>query len=334
MSSMTYKKAGVDIDKADRFIKKIKPLLRKTNRLEVISEVGGFSGLFRLSLKDFRDPVMVASTDGVGTKLLLADLLGRYEEVGVDLVAMCVNDIVTSGAEPLFFLDYIATGKLDGDKLYSLMKGMTQGCEQAGCALIGGETAELPGMYSGSKIDIAGFCVGMVSRESILDGSSCRAGDAVIGLSSNGVHSNGFSLVRKIFTSHELEGKIGEELIKPTRIYVRPLLKLLKQGRIRAAAHITGGGFFENIPRILPKKMGAVIKKGSWPEKDIFQKIQKKGQIEEKEMVRTFNMGIGFIVICAPDKTSQTLKILKEMDQEAWIIGEIVSGEHQVRFIS
>lgn len=334
MSSITYKKAGVDTAKADRFIKKIKPLLKKTGRSEVIGEVGGFSGLFRPSLKDLKDPVLVASTDGVGTKILLADLLRRHEEVGVDLVAMCVNDITASGAEPLFFLDYIACGKLNEDKLVSLIKGITKGCERAGCALIGGETAELPGMYSGDNTDIAGFCVGMVSKEKILDGSSCQAGDAVIGLSSSGVHSNGFSLIRKIFTEQELKGETGKEFIKPTRIYVKPVLKLMEIGNIKAAAHITGGGFYENIPRALPKEMGAVIKKGSWPENEIFQNIQKKGRINEKEMYRTFNMGIGFTVICTPDKTPQTLETLKEMGQEAWVIGEVVSGKHQVQFIT
>jgi phosphoribosylformylglycinamidine cyclo-ligase len=334
MSSITYKKAGVDIDKADRFIKKIKPLLKKTGRPEVLGEVGSFSGLFRPSLKDLKEPVLVASTDGVGTKLLLADLLGKYEEVGVDLVAMCVNDIVVSGAEPLFFLDYIACEKLTEDKLYFLVKGITKGCEQAGCALIGGETAELPGLYSGGKMDLAGFCVGIVSREKILDGSSCQPGDTVIGISSSGVHSNGFSLIRKVFTESELRGEMGKEFIKPTRIYVESVLKLIKEKSIKAAVHITGGGFYENIPRSLPKKMGVVIKKGSWPENDIFIKIQKKGRVNEKEMHRTFNMGIGFIVICSPNKTSQTLKTIKEMGQEAWIIGEVVSGKHQVRFIT
>ncbi|MFO7981416.1 MAG: phosphoribosylformylglycinamidine cyclo-ligase [Candidatus Aminicenantes bacterium] len=334
MSSLTYKKAGVDIDKADRFIKKIKPLLRRTARPEVMGEVGGFSGLFKPSLKDLKEPVLVASTDGVGTKLLLADLLGRYEEVGVDLVAMCVNDIIASGAEPLFFLDYIACGKLNEDKLVSLVRGITRGCEQSGCALIGGETAELPGMYSGNKTDIAGFCVGIVSREKILDGSNCQAGDAVIGLSSNGVHSNGFSLIRKIFSENELKGELGKEFIKPTRIYVKPVLRLLKEENIKAAAHITGGGFYENIPRALPKARGAVIKKSSWPQNEIFQKIQLKGQIEEREMYRTFNMGIGFTVICAPKKTSLVLKNLKEMDQQAWVIGEVFTGEHHVQIIT
>lgn len=334
MSSLTYKKAGVDIDKADRFIKKIKPLLRRTTRPEVMGEVGGFSGLFKPSLKDLKEPVLVASTDGVGTKLLLADLLGRYEEVGVDLVAMCVNDIIASGAEPLFFLDYIACGKLNEDKLVSLVRGITRGCEQSGCALIGGETAELPGMYSGDKTDIAGFCVGMVAKEKILDGSSCQSGDAVIGLGSNGVHSNGFSLIRKIFSENELKGEIGKEFIRPTRIYVKPVLRLLKEENIKAAAHITGGGFYENIPRALPKARGAVIKKSSWPQNEIFQKIQLKGQIEEREMYRTFNMGIGFTVICSPEKTSLVLNNLKEMDQQAWVIGEVFTGEHHVQIIT
>jgi len=331
---MTYKKAGVDIDKADRFIKRIKPLLKKTIRPEVLGKVGGFSGLFRPSLKDIKNPVLVASTDGVGTKLLLADLLERYQEIGIDLVAMCVNDIIVSGAEPLFFLDYIACEKLNDDKLYSLIKGIVQGCQQAECALIGGETAELPGMYSGDKTDIAGFCVGMVSEENILDGSTCEVGDNIIGMSSNGVHSNGFSLVRKIYTKDELKRHIGKECIKSTRIYVKPMQELLKLNIVKAAAHITGGGFYENIPRALPEGMGAVIKKGSWPKKSIFEEIQNKGQIDEKEMYRTFNMGIGFTVISSPDRTPQILKALKKMNQDAWVIGEVVSGEHQVKLIS
>jgi len=334
MSSLTYKKAGVDIDKADRFIKRIKPLLKDTSRPEVIGEVGGFSGLFKPSLKGLKDPVLVASTDGVGTKLLLADLLGRYEEVGIDLVAMCVNDIIAAGAEPLFFLDYIACGKLNDEKLVSLMKGITGGCKQAGCALIGGETAELPGMYSGDKTDIAGFCVGMVSRENILDGASCRKRDTLIGLSSSGVHSNGFSLIRKVFKEKELKGELGRALIKPTKIYVKAVLELLKNQWIKAAAHITGGGFYENIPRTLPEGMGAEIKKGSWPENDIFMRIQKKGGISDKEMHRTFNMGIGFTVVSSPDKTQSVLDALKAVGQEAWVIGEIVSGEHKVTLIT
>ncbi|HHF52343.1 MAG TPA: phosphoribosylformylglycinamidine cyclo-ligase [Candidatus Aminicenantes bacterium] len=334
MSSLSYKKAGVDIDKANRFIKRIKPLLKDTFRPGVIGEAGGFSGLFRPSLKGLKDPVLVASTDGVGTKLLLADLLGRYEEVGIDLVAMCVNDIIASGAEPLFFLDYIACGKLNDKKLVSLMKGITRGCKQAGCALIGGETAELPGMYSGDKTDIAGFCVGMVSRENILDGASCREGDTLIGLSSSGVHSNGFSLIREIFNEQELKGELKKELIKPTRIYVKAVLELLKSQWIKAAAHITGGGFYENIPRTLPEGMGAVIKKDSWPENDIFMRIRKKGRIHEKEMYRTFNMGIGFTVVSGPDKTQAVLDTLKAAGQEAWVIGEIVSGEHKVTLIT
>ncbi len=254
--------------------------------------------------------------------------------MGIDLVAMCVNDIIASGAEPLFFLDYIACGKLNEEKLVSLMKGITRGCKQAGCALIGGETAELPGMYSGDKTDIAGFCVGMVSKENILDGALCRAGDMLIGLSSNGVHSNGFSLVRKIFTEQELKGELGKGLIKPTRIYVKAVLELLKKRLIKAAAHITGGGFYENIPRALPEGMGAVIKKGSWPKNDIFTRIKEKGRIHEKEMHRTFNMGIGFTVVCGPDKTQAVLDTLKAMGQDSWVIGEVVSGKHRIELIS
>jgi len=324
MAVLTYKKAGVDIDKADAFVKKIKPLLKKTKRSEVLGKIGGFSGLFMPRLKGVKNPVLVSATDGVGTKLLLADLLNKYDTVGKDLVAMCVDDVVVAGAEPLFFLDYIACGKLNKGKLYELMKGIARGCLEAGCALIGGETAELPGMYDKDKFDLAGFCVGLVSREKIIDGCLCQEGDKIIGLASNGLHSNGFSLVRKIFSPEELIGKLGRELLKPTRIYTKTILKVLKEVRIKAMAHITGGGFYENIPRVLPDGLGARIKKGSWPVPSIFQKIQQRGQIEEKEMYRTFNMGVGMVIILGPRTAFRALSLLKELGQKAWIIGEVV----------
>jgi len=325
MSGMTYKKAGVDIDKADAFIKKIKPLLEKTGRPEVLGKLGGFSGLFMPQIKGKKDPVLVSSTDGVGTKLLLADLLQKYDTVGIDLVAMCVNDVIVTGAEPLFFLDYIACGKLDENKLYALMKGIARGCQKAGCALIGGETAELPGMYTGEKLDLAGFSVGIVEKNKIIDGSTCEPGDKVIGLASSGLHSNGFSLVRKIFTKEEMKGKLGLELLKPTRIYVKPVLQAAKKVRLKALAHITGGGFQENIPRVLPKGLVAKIREDAWPIPQIFKQIKKQGGVEEKEMFRTFNMGIGLVVIVESRSARHAVDIFQDLGQKAWIIGELVS---------
>jgi len=323
MSGMTYKKAGVDIDKADAFIKRIKPLLKKTDRPEVLGKLGGFSGLFMPRIKGKKDPVLVSSTDGVGTKLLLADLLRKYDTVGIDLVAMCVNDVIVIGAEPLFFLDYIACGKLDENKLYALMKGIAQGCQEAGCALIGGETAELPGMYSGEKLDLAGFSVGIVEKNKIIDGSTCQPGDKIIGLASNGLHSNGFSLVRKIFSKEEMKGKLGRELLKPTRIYVKPVLQAAKKVRLKALAHITGGGFQDNIPRVLPKGLVAKIREDSWTVPQIFKKIKNQGGVEEKEMFRTFNMGIGLVVIVGSRSARHAVDIFQNLGQKAWVIGEL-----------
>jgi len=332
MAALTYKKAGVNIDRADTFLKKIKPLLEKTKRPGVLGKIGGFSGLFMPRLKGLKNPVLVSSTDGVGTKLMLADLMNKYDTVGVDLVAMCVDDVVVVGAEPLFFLDYIACGKLNKEKLYELMKGITKGCQEAGCALIGGETAELPGMYSGDKFDLAGFCVGVVSREKIIDGHLCRKGDKIIGLASSGIHSNGFSLVRKIFSTKELKGKLGKELLKPTRIYTRSILKAMKEVQIKAMAHITGGGFYENIPRVLPGGLSVEIKKESWHVQPIFRVIQERSQVSEKEMFRTFNMGIGMALILGPRNARRTLNLFEKIGQKAWIIGEVIEGDRNVSF--
>ncbi|MGB2765283.1 MAG: phosphoribosylformylglycinamidine cyclo-ligase [Candidatus Aminicenantaceae bacterium] len=332
MAALTYKKAGVNIDRADTFLKKIKPLLEKTKRPEVLGKIGGFSGLFMPQLKGVKNPVLVSSTDGVGTKLMLADLMNKYDTVGVDLVAMCVDDVVVVGAEPLFFLDYIACGKLNKEKLYELMKGITKGCQEAGCALIGGETAELPGMYSGDKFDLAGFCVGVVSREKIIDGHLCRKGDKVIGLASSGIHSNGFSLVRKLFSTKELKGKLGKEFLKPTRIYARSILKVLKEVQIKTVAHITGGGFYENIPRVLPGGLSVEIKRGSWTVQPIFRMIQERSQVNEKEMFRTFNMGIGMALILGPRNAQYTLNLFEKIGQKAWIIGEVIEGDRNVSF--
>jgi phosphoribosylformylglycinamidine cyclo-ligase len=333
MPPITYKKAGVDIDKADTFIKSIKPLLERAKRPEVLGRIGGFSGLFMPRLGRMKNPVLVSATDGVGTKLMLAELKKKYDTIGVDLVAMCVDDVVVVGAEPLFFLDYIACGKLNAAKLYELMKGITRGCREAGCALIGGETAELPGMYTSDKFDVAGFCVGAVSREKIIDGRLCRKGDKVLGLASTGIHSNGFSLVRKIFSAGELRGNLGLELLKPTKIYAGSILKVMEGVRIKAMAHITGGGFYENIPRVLPDGLGVKIEKGSWPVQPIFRRIQEKGRIEEKEMFRTFNMGVGMVLIVASRNAHQALALFEKTGQKAWIIGEVIQGTKEVEFV-
>jgi phosphoribosylformylglycinamidine cyclo-ligase len=331
MPSISYKKAGVDIDKADMFIEGIKPLLRSTRRPEVLGHLGGFSGLFKPRLGRMKAPVLVSSTDGVGTKLLIADLLGRHDTIGIDLVAMCVNDVVVTGAEPLFFLDYIAVGRLDPRRLHEVMKGVTEGCRQAGCALIGGETAELPGMYAGGKMDLAGFSVGLVDQPKIIDGRACRPGDVLVGLASSGLHSNGFSLVRKVFNPEELGGKIGREVITPTRIYVAPLLKLIKRYKVKAMAHITGGGLLDNLPRVLPKGLGAAVRKNSWPIPAVFRTIRDRGGVAEREMFRTFNMGIGMVLAVAPRSADRVIAFLREMGIEAWEIGVLGSGGGGVR---
>lgn len=330
MAALTYKKAGVDIDKADVFLKKIKPLLKKTQRPEVLGKIGGFSGLFMPRLRGVKNPVLVSSTDGVGTKLMIADLLNKYDTVGVDLVAMCVDDVVVLGAEPLFFLDYIACGRINSGKLYEVMKGIAWACRQAGCALIGGETAELPGMYARDRFDLAGFCVGVVSRERIVDGRLCRPGDKVIGLASNGLHSNGFSLVRKIFSAEELRGKLGQEVLKPTRIYTKTILKAMEKIRIKAMAHITGGGFYENIPRVLPEVLKVKIHQGSWPVPTIFRMIQERGNVEDKEMFRTFNMGVGMVIILGSRAAQKAIPLFEKTGQKAWIIGEVIEGKREV----
>jgi len=332
MSALTYKDAGVDIEKADEFVERIKLLLKKTDRPGVIGKIGGFGGLFKPQFEKIKKPVLVSATDGVGTKLILADLLNQYDTVGIDLVAMCVNDIVVLGAEPLFFLDYIACGKLQDDILLNVMKGIVKGCQEANCALIGGETAELPGMYAKDKLDLAGFCVGIVSEEKIIGGHSCQIGDQVIGLASSGLHSNGFSLVRKIFNKDELKGKLGRELLRPTKIYVQSVLQAQKKVQLKAMAHITGGGFYNNIPRVLPKSLAVKIKKDSWPINPIFRKIQRRGDLSNKEMFKTFNMGVGMVLVVSPKSVQQTLMLFEKAGQRGWVIGEIVKGSRDVKF--
>ncbi len=333
MARLTYAKAGVNIDAADRFIKLIKPLVRTTERPEVLGTIGGFSGLFRPRLGGMKRPVLVSSTDGVGTKLMIAEILGRYDTVGIDLVAMCVDDVVVLGAEPLFFLDYIAVGKVKPLVLREIVKGIVKGCRQARCTLIGGETAELPGLYASDKWDLAGFCVGLVDQPKMIDGRTCRAGDAVIGLASSGLHSNGFSLARKAFTAKDLKGEIGRELLRPTKIYCSDILEVLKSVPIKSMAHITGGGFYDNIPRVIPEGLAVRVEKGSWPIPAIFGKIAAKGRVGEREIFRTLNMGIGMALVVSAGHAEKTVSLFAGLGQKAWIIGDVVKGKREVTIL-
>ena len=344
--SMTYKDAGVDIAAGNRFVEMIKPLVKSTTRPEVLTDIGGFGGLFSLNKDKYRSPVLVSSTDGVGTKLKIAFQLDRHDTVGIDLVAMCVNDIIVQGAEPLFFLDYLATGNLAPEKAADIVKGIAEGCQQAGCALIGGETAELPGFYSSGEYDLAGFTVGVVDRDVIIDGSSIQVGEAVIGIGSNGLHSNGYSLARKIvdqrlggdYTSIHpgLNESLGEALLRPTKIYVKSILNLLRDFNIQGMAHITGGGLIENLPRILPRHCRAIIHQKHWPKPIIFELLRDAGQLEEKEMYRTFNYGIGIVLIAPKKDAEDIISRLNGLNENAYLIGEIVSRDdttEQVEFL-
>jgi phosphoribosylformylglycinamidine cyclo-ligase len=333
MSPVTYRGAGVDIDAADDFIRRIKPLAASAGRAEVLGGIGGFSGLFRPRLRGMKDPVLVSSTDGVGTKLLLADLRKTYDTVGVDLVAMSVDDVVVTGAEPLFFLDYIACGKVRSAMLTDVIKGVVKGCREANCALLGGETAELPGFYAKDQWDLAGFCVGIVDRPKIIDGRSCRPGDKLLGLASSGLHSNGYSLARAVFTKAEMRGRIGAELLRPTRIYTRAILAAMKLVRIKAMAHITGGGFTDNIPRVVPEGVGVRIRRGSWPIPRIFTLIRARGRIEDREMYRTLNMGIGMAVVVGAREADRAAAIFGRLGTKAYLIGEVVRGKRAVEIV-
>jgi len=325
MKSITYKQSGVDIDKASEFLESIKPLARLTRRPEVLAGIGGFGALCRLPDKKYKDPVLVSSTDGVGTKLTLAGLAGLYEGLGIDLVAMNVNDILTLGAEPLFFLDYFAIGKLNLPVMKEILRGISKGCQMAGCALIGGETAEMPGLYKKDDFDLAGFCVGVVDRDKIIDGKKVRPGDVILGIASSGMHSNGFSLVRKVL-KNSFVTKHAEEILKPTKIYVKPILALLKKEPVLSIAHITGGGFFDNIPRVLPPGSGAKIHAGAWPVPRVFRWIEEQGRITSREMYRTFNMGIGMVLVTPKERALKVISHLKKHKERAWVIGEIVKG--------
>jgi phosphoribosylformylglycinamidine cyclo-ligase len=324
-----YKKSGVDIDKANDLVKDIGRMVKSTRRSEVICDVGGFSALTRIP-KKYKEPILVSSTDGVGTKLKLADILNRHDTIGIDLVAMSVNDVIVTGAEPLLFLDYFATGKLNNKKVREIIRGIVKGCKEAGCSLVGGETAEMPGMYKGEEYDLAGFCVGIVEKNKIIDGGSVNAGDIVIGIGSSGPHSNGFSLIRRIFTKSELKGKIGRALLTPTIIYVKPVLKLMKNIKIKSIAHITGGGFYDNIPRVVPSDKSVLIYKELWEAPPIFKVIQKKAGISDREMYRTFNMGIGMVLVVARKDVKKAHNIIRSLNLKSWTIGEIIKGNGEV----
>jgi phosphoribosylformylglycinamidine cyclo-ligase len=335
----TYRDAGVDIDAGDEFVERIKPHVRATFRPEVLTDLGGFGGLFRLQADRYADPVLVSGTDGVGTKLKLAFLMDRHDTVGIDLVAMCVNDIAVSGAEPLFFLDYFATGKLSIGTAESVVKGIAEGCRQAGCALIGGETAEMPSFYPDGEYDLAGFAVGVVDRPKIIDGRHIVPGDAMIGLASTGVHSNGLSLARKVLLEQggsdigsrlpEFNASVGETLLTPTRIYAKQILTLAREFNLKGAAHITGGGITNNLPRVLPAHCGALIRRGSWPVLPVFQVIQERGGVAVEEMYRVFNMGIGLIVITPIEQAEAVIKRAGELGDRAYRIGEIAAEQSE-----
>ena len=334
---ITYKDSGVDIDAGNTFVKMIKPLVKATSRPEVMADIGGFGGLFSLNAAKYKNPVLVSGTDGVGTKLKLAFMADRHDTVGIDLVAMCVNDIIVQGAEPLFFLDYLATGKLDPAKAADIVKGISAGCVQAGCALIGGETAEMPGFYADGEYDIAGFTVGVVDRDNLIDGSSITVGNTLIGLASSGLHSNGYSLARKVIfekmglrIDSVLPGtglSVADELLRPTRIYVKSILNLLRDFTINGIAHITGGGLLENIPRVLPQGCKAVIRKESWPVPPIFDILKDAGNIEENEMFRTLNCGIGMVLVVPEEQTDDILIRLSGLQESAFILGDIAKCE-------
>lgn len=337
----TYQDAGVDIDAGNTAVELMKRHVQSTYRPEVMGDIGGFGGLFALNIKDCREPVLVSGTDGVGTKLRLAFMLDKHDTIGVDAVAMCVNDILVQGAEPLFFLDYLAVGKLEPNQVAEVVKGVAEGCRQAGCALIGGETAEMAGFYPVGEYDIAGFAVGVVDRPRIITGASIKPGDVILGLPSSGLHSNGYSLVRKICfevagrkaeeTIAELGKTLGEELLTPTRIYVQAIKPLLQKFTIKGMVHITGGGFTENIPRVLPAGCDAAITKGRWPVPAVFPLLQQWGNIAEPEMYRTFNMGIGMVVIVAAEDAAAVMEDLAARGEAVYRIGEIVAGEKKVR---
>ncbi|EPJ43028.1 MAG: PurM phosphoribosylformylglycinamidine cyclo-ligase [Osedax symbiont Rs2] len=341
-TSLSYKDAGVDIDAGNALVERIKHIAKKTKRPEVMGGLGGFGGLCEIPA-GYKQPVLVSGTDGVGTKLRLAMDLKKHDTIGIDLVAMCVNDLIVAGAEPLYFLDYYATGKLNVDTAAAVVSGIGKGCELSGCALVGGETAEMPGMYHGEDYDLAGFCTGIVEKSEIIDGSKVKAGDVLLGVASSGPHSNGYSLIRKIIElskadlEQDLDGRpLKDALMEPTRIYVKSVLQLIKDSQVNALSHITGGGLLENIPRVLPANSKAVIDKNSWQLPAVFQWLQEQGNVDPVEMYRTFNCGVG-LVICVPaEQQQQALQSLKDNGENAWVIGHIATAaenEEQVEIV-
>ncbi|MDF1614772.1 phosphoribosylformylglycinamidine cyclo-ligase [Desulfurivibrio dismutans] len=333
--SSRYAEAGVDIDKGNEFVERIKPMVASTFRSGVLTGIGGFGGLFALGSGKYKDPVLVSSTDGVGTKLLIAQMCNRHDTIGIDLVAMCVNDIVVSGAQPLFFLDYFSSGGLDLEVAAAVVQGIAKGCEISRCSLIGGETAEMPGMYSPGEYDLAGFVVGICERDKIIDGSDIRVGDTLIGLASSGVHSNGYSLVRKIcfeemklsVNDHieEFGCTLGEELLRPTRIYTEPLLNLIKNFRVKGLVHITGGGIIDNLPRVLPNGCKAVLDGKSWEVPPVFEFLRQNGKVSAEEMCRTFNNGIGMVVVVDAKEADDVRMQLQALGEKPFVIGEIAA---------
>jgi phosphoribosylformylglycinamidine cyclo-ligase len=340
--SDAYKKAGVDIAAGNEAVERMKKHVKRTFRPEVLTELGGFGASFALNKDKYDEPVLVSGTDGVGTKLKLAFAMDKHDTIGIDAVAMCVNDIVVQGAEPLFFLDYLACDKVIPEKIEAIVQGISDGCVQAGCSLIGGETAEMPGMYAEGEYDIAGFSVGIADKKKLIDGSTIEAGDVVLGLSSSGVHSNGFSLVRRILLEErglqlsdqldELKGTLGETLLTPTKIYVKTILEMAGQLQIKGLSHITGGGFIENIPRVLPAGVNAAIEYGSWPIHPIFTLLQKEGSISNYDMFRTFNMGIGMVAVVSADQAEEAVRIAEELGESIYRIGTVTEGEQVVTF--
>ncbi|MDH5190226.1 MAG: phosphoribosylformylglycinamidine cyclo-ligase [Gammaproteobacteria bacterium] len=334
-NSLSYRDAGVDIDAGNELVNQIKPLAKATMRPEVLGNLGGFGALFEIPLDRYKKPVLVSGTDGVGTKLKLAFAMNKHDTIGIDLVAMCVNDLIVQGAEPLFFLDYYATGKLSVADATEVIKGISEGCLQAGAALTGGETAEMPGMYHEGDYDLAGFCVGIVEKDDVIDGSKVKAGDVLLGLASSGPHSNGYSLIRKILEvtgadlGSDFHGKtLGETLLTPTRIYVKSVLELMKSVTIHAISHITGGGLLENIPRVMPQNTQAVIDSNAWERLPIFDWLQKNVSIETNEMYRTFNCGIGLVICVAAEDVDKTMSVLKQQGEQVWQIGIIEKSDN------
>lgn len=332
-SSLNYRDAGVDIDAGNQLVEKIKPHVARTIRPEVLGGLGGFGGLFEIPMDRYRQPVLVSGTDGVGTKLKLALEMNKHDTIGIDLVAMCVNDILVLGAEPLYFLDYYATGHLDTDVAVDVIKGIAEGCIQSGASLIGGETAEMPGMYAEGDYDLAGFCVGIVEKNNIIDGSSVKAGNALIGIASSGPHSNGYSLIRKVLEVSQADlgqdcggQALGQALLAPTRIYVKSISLLLEQLDVHAMSHITGGGLLENIPRVMPENTRAQIHQTNWELPAVFQWLQQQGNIEMNEMYRTFNCGVGMVLVVDAEDAEQALEILTSAGETAFRLGEIVSN--------